>query len=122
MRYLLVEFERAMRRLFGVDRVEQLLQPFGLMGSVEADVKRDIREMHFVRNVIVHRASTADRRIVEGCPWMKLTIGQRIVLGTDMYIRDDKAISGYCTEIVHRINAKFGIDSRMKTVKAFPTC
>ena len=43
--------------------------------------------MHDIRNVLVHRASKADRRIDEGCPWMKLTMGQQIVVNTEMFMR-----------------------------------
>jgi hypothetical protein len=76
MRFLFTEFEKGVATgKHGVKRVEMLLQPFGLTGVVEPETARLIRELHFVRNVLVHRASIADRRIVEGCPWLKLTIG-----------------------------------------------
>jgi hypothetical protein len=78
-RFLLgeVERQRAARR-YGVDRFEPLLEPFGLSGAVPDEIKKPIYACDHIRNVIVHRRSVVDRRLVESCPWLNAKIGDRI--------------------------------------------
>jgi hypothetical protein len=53
MRFLINEFERnqGTNRKHGVDMFEILFEPFGLGGTVKPEVKKNMREMHHVRNV-----------------------------------------------------------------------
>jgi uncharacterized protein YutE (UPF0331/DUF86 family) len=49
----------------GCGRFESLLDTIGLGGSVEETVKRLFLELSQVRNIVVHKAGKADKRIVE---------------------------------------------------------
>lgn len=120
MRWLIAKFRLTIGKRRGVDRVELLLTPFGLSGAVDADIKQEILGMHHIRNVLVHRASIADRRVVEGCPWLHLTVGEPILVNIDMFKTFSSAMDRYVLEVVHRVNDKFGIDTRTRA-KPLPT-
>lgn len=114
MRFLLSEFERnqSAGRKQGVDRFEMLLEPFGLSGAIDAEIKKNIREMHHIRNVLVHRAGKADRRIVEGCPWLGLSLGQNVTVSPEAMSRYEHSLVRYMTELIYRCGPKFGVDLR----------
>jgi hypothetical protein len=114
MRLLAHEFERnlGMTRREGVERFEGLLEPLGLSGKVEPAQKKAIYEMHHVRNVLVHRAAIADRRIVEGCPWLNLKVGDRVVVTPGSLLGYGNALTQYVTELICRVGTNFGMDMR----------
>jgi hypothetical protein len=114
MRVLIAELERnpLLSRKHGVDRFELLLEPFGLGGTIDAEVKKGIREMHHVRNVLVHRGGRADRRLVEGCPWLGLELGRSVTINHDAFGRYLKALISYVTELLYRIHSAFGTSRR----------
>ena len=65
MRLLLVELQRNIGRKNGVDLFEELLAYFNLSGVVDGKDKQLLWQMHHIHNVIVHRASRADRRLIK---------------------------------------------------------
>jgi hypothetical protein len=97
-----VEQQTAARR-HGVDRFEALLAPFGLSGPVEEDVKKSLRACHHIRNVLVHRAGIADRRIVEGCPWLGLKLGDRVTVTRADHIQFHNHLWDYAKTVVTRL-------------------
>jgi hypothetical protein len=114
MRFLINEFERnqGTNRKHGVDMFEILFEPFGLGGTVKPEVKKNMREMHHVRNVLVHRGDKADRRIVEGCPWLGLRVGDIVAVRHEQFGRYMHALIEYVLELLDRLDHKFGYDSR----------
>lgn len=62
----------------GVGRFEVILEPIGLGGGIDPDVRRVLFELSQVRNAIVHKSGVSDRRFIEACPWMNLKRGERI--------------------------------------------
>jgi hypothetical protein len=60
-----------------------------------------------VRNVIVHRASRADSRLIQACPAMKLKIGDPIVVTHERYHDYIQAEAGYVQIIVSRLSARY---------------
>lgn len=114
MLFVLSEFERnhGVGRKHGADRFETLFEPFGLSGVLESQIKRDIREMHHMRNVLVHRGGKADRRIVEGCQWLGLSLGQEIKVTPEAMNRYGASLMKYVIEIMCRCRRKFGMSFR----------
>ena len=74
--YLLTELKQSVNAnlKLGCGRFESLLNPIGLGGSVDETVKRLFLELSQVRNIVVHKAGKADKRIVESCPWLNLKV------------------------------------------------
>jgi len=94
---------------FGTTRFETLLSPIGVSGSVDADVTRAIFELQQVRHVLVHRRGLADRKLLEACPWLKVQLGDRVVIDHATYNRLSKAAHDYVLEIIQRAREQFGV-------------
>jgi hypothetical protein len=80
-----VEQQVGARLQSGVAGFEAALDAFRLAGDIDAELKRTLWEAFHVRNVIVHRAGVADRRLVRNCPWLKLTPGDLVKVGAEKY-------------------------------------
>jgi hypothetical protein len=111
MRFLLDEFEKSqgIGRKHGADRFEVLLEPFGLSGVLIPEIKKDLREMHHIRNVLVHRGAKADRRVIEGCPWLGFSVGEEITVSPEVIHRYEQSLMKYTIEIICRCRRKFGL-------------
>lgn len=94
----------------GVKRFELLLEPFGLSGPVDEDVRRNLFELNQVRNVLVHRSGVADRRLVDSCPWLKLKVGEPVKVNHEMTDHYFQSALKYATELIVRIGEHFGVD------------
>jgi hypothetical protein len=86
----------------GLDGFEALLKVVGLAGKVEDEIRRDIYELQQLRHTIVHRASLADRKLIEACPWLKLMSGERIMISREHYRRLVMAVNKYVTVVIQR--------------------
>jgi hypothetical protein len=109
MRLLLGEIQRTQRSGLtqGVGGFENVLRVFALDGSVDDGIKKELWEFNHVRNVIVHRASRADSRLVQACPAMNLNVGDAIVLTHETYHDYIQAVAGYIQIIVRRLAARY---------------
>jgi hypothetical protein len=94
----------------GITRFELLLEPFGMSGAVNENVKRDLFELNHVRNSLVHRSGLVDRRIVDSCPWLKLKIGGQIKIDGEMWHKYFTSVMKYVTELIVRLGEQFGVD------------
>lgn len=95
--YLLSEIERETKsgRRQGVDQFESTLQVFGLSGSVQETIKKDLFEFGHVRNVLVHRNGVTDARFVKACHWLELSAGQAVTVDQARLFRYIHAAQGY---------------------------
>jgi hypothetical protein len=107
MRFLVAELGRNLGRKNGVDAFEGLLQCFDLSGDVEDEDRKLIWQMHHLRNVLVHRASRADRRLVEACPWLQLHINQNVTISHAMLGQCAQALCRYVLVITHRLDKRY---------------
>lgn len=94
----------------GITRFELLLEPFGLSGPVDEDVRRNLFELNQVRNILVHRSGFADRRLVDSCPWLKLRVGDMVKVNHEMTVHYFQSVMKYATELIARIGEHFGVD------------
>lgn len=94
----------------GITRFERLLEPFGLSGLVDEDVKRNLFELNHVRNSLVHRSGLADRRLIDSCPWLKLTVGDPVKVDHAMVRNYFISVMKYITELIARVGEHFGVD------------
>jgi hypothetical protein len=89
----------------GITQPHSLLKVVGLAGRVEDGIRRDIYELQQLRHTIVHRASLADRKLIEACPWLKLMPGERIMISHEHYRRLVVAVNKYVTVVIERATA-----------------
>jgi hypothetical protein len=118
MRFLIAELGRNLGRKNGVDAFEVLLQQFDLSGDIDEEVRKLIWQTHHLRNVLVHRASRADRRLVEGCPWLQLKINDPVSISHEMLGRCGRAITDYVLTVTHRLGKRYGVDTHELIRKA----
>ena len=94
----------------GVDGFERVLGCIGLSGEVDQEIKKVLWEMNHVRNVIVHRNSLADRRLIEACPWLDLKIGDKVRVSHKDLGRYQEALGEYLIAIIRRLGVKYDVD------------
>ncbi len=94
----------------GITRFESLLEPFGLSGPVDEDVRRNLFELNQIRNILVHRSGFADRRFVDSCPWMKLRVGDPVKVSQEMTSYYFQSVMDYTLELIMRIGEYFGVN------------
>lgn len=109
--YILDLLERDMQSSLkqGVSRFETLLEIFGMGGAVDETVRKDLFEMHQIRNVVVHRQGIADKRLATSCPWLNIEPGEIIVVSHQDLRRYSEAALGYITRLVIRSSIHFGL-------------
>jgi len=94
----------------GITRFELMLEPFGLSGPVDEDVRRNLFELNQIRNILVHRSGFADRRLVDSCPWLKLKVGDSVKVSHEMTDHYFQSVMNYALELIIRIGEYFGVD------------
>jgi hypothetical protein len=94
----------------GITRFELLLEPFNLSGSIDEDVRRNLFEINEIRNTLVHRSGSADRRLIDSCPWLNLKVGDLVKIDHNMINRYFESVAKYGTELILRIGEFFGVD------------
>jgi hypothetical protein len=111
MRFILRELGRAqtMAASQGVSAFENLLQVFDLSGDVDEDVRKLLWEMNHVRNIIVHRDSHADLRLIESCPWLNVKTGDCVLVDHERYGRYSDAICGYVGTLLVRLRKRYNV-------------
>ena len=109
MRFLVGELERAKTPGAGqgVDTFENVLQLFGLSGAVDDNIKKTLWEMNHIRNVIVHRDSLADLRLVRECPRLKLKVGDRVLVNEENYGSYHDAVYEYLKVLARRLAERY---------------
>jgi hypothetical protein len=111
MRLLLTELGRNLGRKRGVSAFECLLRCFDLSGPVKDDDRKLIWQMHYLRDVIVHRNGCADRRLVEACPWLQLEVNEPVVISHAMFTQFAHAVCGYVVTVTHRLVMRYDVDT-----------
>jgi len=95
--------ERTGRKLkSSVGRFEAVLDAIGLDGGVDDRVRKIIREMLEIRNVVIHRRGHADMRLVRNCPWLGVSVGTEIRITKAMFDRYLAAMKCYVVELFCR--------------------
>jgi len=111
MRFLLQELGRSLGRKNGVDAFESLLEHFDLSGPVDEKDRKLMWETNHIRNVIVHRASCADRRLVEACPWLGLKISDPVTVSHEQLGAFAIALCQYATTVTLRLGKRYDVDT-----------
>lgn len=104
-----LEQELATNLRVGVTRFEALLAPFGLSGPVPEHLSRSIFELGQVRNAIVHRGGSVDRRLATACPWLNFQPGDQMQISSAMLWSYFNAVHEYVTILIKRVGTYFGV-------------
>jgi hypothetical protein len=94
----------------GVGRFEAMLDPIGLGGGIDPDVRRVLFELSQVRNAIVHKAGIADQRFIENCPWLNLNLDEPININAEDFHLYYTSTYYYGVEIRLRTEHFFGYE------------
>lgn len=118
--YLVDAFEETLgtRRATGLERFEILFRAFGMSSEIEGDVVTCLLELYHLRNVIVHRHSKVDRRLLVDCSWIRQAEGEELQISHAQYHQYRTAISIYIFEVVNRLRRYF----EMEPIEHEPDC
>lgn len=102
MRYILGIIEREVGATLkpGVGRFECVLEVLGIAPRLNADERKSLSELAAVRNVIVHRASVADQRLLDLCPWLPWRVGEPVKVSKTLFLSYVDAASHYAANII----------------------
>ena len=116
IRYIFEETSRShtLGRRQGVDRFEVLLGYVGLSGTVDPDIRKTVWEVSHIRSVIVHRASIADRKLVQSCPWLNYKIGERVKIPREVLAKYVHTLTEYLIVVLKRLCVKYDVDYERK--------
>lgn len=95
----------------GAGRFEAVLECVGMGGKTDAATRRDLLELSYVRNLLVHRRGIVDHQFVSGCPWLNSTLGERFLVTEAHYKRYSKAVGDYFVELLKRDLARHGLST-----------
>jgi len=111
VRYLVSELQRNLRtaQRQGVNAFEPLLDCVNLSGAVPEPGRKSLWELYHLRNVIVHRRSLADRKLVNACPTLSLKVGERVKITPEQVTTYATMISGYGLDLVYRLTQRYGV-------------
>ena len=109
MRFLLSDVQRTQSSGIaqGVNTFENVLQVFDLSGSVEEGVRIGLWEMNHLRNVVVHRDSRADLRLIQACPSVNLKVGDRVFITNEKYGYYANALIDYIRLVICRLGKRY---------------
>ena len=120
MRLVIEEANRSLGtvRGLGVDSFESLLEHFLLSGAVLAEIKKTIWEISNIRNVIVHRNSVADRRLIKHCAWLNMQVGDKVVITHEQLERYGDALCSYAEIIINRLAQRHAPEMQLIPMRA----
>lgn len=79
----------------GAGRFDSLLSSVGIAVPLDNELRRTLLEMSEVRNVLVHKAGTADRRFIEACPWYGVMEKNPVSVDRTKYEKYRAAVNSY---------------------------
>lgn len=114
-----LERELAAGLQIGVTRFESLLEALTLSGEVPDLLRRDLYELSQIRNAIVHRGGSVDRRLAQACPWLALKPGNDLHISHEMFGRYYNAVHAYLILLICRVGERFGAEVTHDRAKIF---
>lgn len=102
---LLEELGAPLKR--GVGRFEAVFDAIGLGGPIDENVRRLLLEVSEIRNAVVHRRGTADKRLVAACPWSGFKAGESIKILPPQFEAYIFAAYWYTIEISRRVLTRY---------------
>lgn len=107
-----LEQETAASLKQGINRFESILQSLELSGRVSETTSQTVFELQQLRNVVAHRNGICDRRLRSSCPWLKLKVGEPILISASQFQSYAAAAADYALTILFRVGDVYGVDLR----------
>ncbi len=92
---------------YGWKRFERLLEPVGLNGDTDENIRDAITEHGQVRNLILHKNGVADIDFNRQCYHLGYSIGDEISISLEQFNRYIVADVAYCRIILERISQSY---------------
>lgn len=109
--YIYELYERDSALGDGVSRFEKILSPLGISGPITDKIRKELHTLAQIRNVIMHRGGTIDRKLLDQCPYLKQNVGEEIAIrpsDSNSYV---KSVEEYVILLICRIGLRFGVDT-----------
>jgi hypothetical protein len=94
----------------GVDRFDCLFNVFGFLPRVDSETKKVLYELSAIRNVIMHQAGRADKRLLDACPWVQTPLGESITVQPGRYAVYVENTYKYLLAAIVCVSESFGVD------------
>lgn len=91
----------------GVEKFEGLLKHVGLSGPLDTDVRGLLNELKAIRNAVVHRAATVDRRLKEQASHSGFEVGAAIRVSEPAFRQYAGAVMAYAYAVRERVGRQF---------------
>ncbi len=88
--------------LLGVRRYDALLDKLGLQGKSPTVIAEITRELSEVRHCVVHRGGRADDKLLQACPWLRLTAGDELPANMERFWYYRTATYWYVIDLARR--------------------
>ncbi|MCZ6453166.1 MAG: hypothetical protein O6909_02890 [Alphaproteobacteria bacterium] len=118
-RYIFREIERNTKATNhpGIARFESMLDILGLAGRTNKQIRRNLLELYYVRNLLVHRGGIVDQQFIDNCPWKRVRSGNKLPLRHRDYKRYMKSADEYIARLVRRDQGKMKSSNPRKKSK-----
>lgn len=93
----------------GVGRFESLLPAVSISIPVSAEIRQSLLELSEVRNTLVHKAGTVDRRVAQSCPWIQLNEKETLRVTRTMYMKYNQSVRSYAASVLRAAHATASI-------------
>lgn len=107
-----LEHEQASALKRGLSRFNNLLEAIGLNCPLPEESRKILYELQQVRNNLAHRNGKCDRKLSMECPWLKLRVGERVTLSSDMMEAYMGVASEFLLLLLWEVGDRFGVDLR----------
>ena len=108
----LLDQELTSTRARGSARFGHLLKPFGISCEIAQESGKALFELHQVRNAIVHKNMSTDKRLKEACPWLKRPRGKQMCVTHEMLFSYSEAVGEFLLETLYAIGDMHGRNLR----------
>jgi hypothetical protein len=86
----------------GVNRFEAVLEKLGFPSRLHGVLREIFTELAEVRHCVVHRNALVDRRLLQHCPWLQLSVGAPLPATVQRYWFYRTAAYCYIIDLVRR--------------------
>ncbi|BBY67748.1 hypothetical protein [Mycolicibacterium helvum] len=96
------------KRKTSLTKFEAILEPLARHGDIPPNLLTAFKEAEAIRNIWAHNAGRVDEKFLHDAPGLELTLGDKVNMDVDQYIKYIQAISMYSIVISTRDTIALG--------------